>query len=122
MNQNVTGGTYPSMCAKKVYDRIYQSKYPDDFAMPNSVKYQEIDLNKYYQDKTVCLADNSQELRYKKRELFSIYNPPQTSPKIIWDTKIDGNNTARNTKKGNFFEKLRELIKKGWGGYIPQDA
>lgn len=107
---NVTGGTFPTIITKKVYDTLYKNNKPLDFERPKTVIYADIDLLEYKSNKTLALANAQLAPRYKKKEIFSIKNMPPKAINIKWD--IVQKSEEIQKKKESFLDKMLEIFKK----------
>ncbi|HEY8419320.1 MAG TPA: transglycosylase domain-containing protein [Clostridia bacterium] len=105
---NVTGGTYPTMITKSIIMSLYKDNPPPDFIKPKSIVYADIDLVEYNNNQNLVLANSSSAPRYKKREVFSIYNLPPQAVNIKWEVSSKSN---IENKKQSFINRMIEYIK-----------
>ena len=101
MNNNVTGGHYPTIMATKIWDEFYSNKTPKAIPISNSVSEVYIDKLTYEESGKIILADNICPERYKQKVLLKNkniikdYSTRFSSPKII-DYKLSVNNNQNN--------------------------
>lgn len=103
---NVTGGTFPTMITKNIMKSLYKNNSPPDFEIPKTVVYADIDLIEYNTRQNLVLANALSAPRYKKREIFSIYNLPPKAENINWEI----NNPVEN-KRRSFIDRMINFIK-----------
>lgn len=77
LKKGETGGSYPALFVKKVFEKIYAGKAAPDFSIPYGVYPVEIDLDFLYGQKRVVLADA--ESQNKTTEYFTADKLPSES-------------------------------------------
>lgn len=91
LSSSVTGGTYPTMITKSIYEKVYnEENVPPKFTMPDSVLVAEIDKNRYNTDKLVVIAEEDVPPAFRQREVFSRYHPP---------SRLIGENTSDTSQQ-----------------------
>ncbi|MBQ3158783.1 MAG: transglycosylase domain-containing protein, partial [Clostridia bacterium] len=95
MDSCINGSTYPTIINKAVLNLLYKDGKPQNFDMPNSVVYRDIDVRSLASNK-VELAGNSTKMRYKKPALFNI----KLLPDIISDNSAHKTKLQIDIKKG----------------------
>lgn len=79
---SITGGTYPTMLARYMYDNI--KRHPGDFIAPDNIIELKIDTLALSEFKKPMLASANTPLKYQKSEVFDIDNcPNEFSPLFI---------------------------------------
>lgn len=87
MDSIINGSTYPTEMSGMVMDRLYSVSTPQDFVVPDSVIYKEIDIRSLSKNK-VELAQSQTENRYKMKAIFNKKHIPEMS----------NNNNSHKTK------------------------
>lgn len=97
MSNDITGGTTPTTISYNTWNKIYQkTEYPKGFELNEDVVEIEIDKISLIEDDVVEIADFNAPDRYKSRELFSIYNIPQSTSTRFTKPKIKNVETLLN--------------------------
>ena len=84
---SVNGSTYPASLAREILEILYSKNKPNDFAQPQSVILEDIDV-RCLKDSKVLLASSSTPERYKKQALFDKNNLPEISQGIDAHTTL----------------------------------
>lgn len=77
LKADVTGGKTCTLIAKSYVERIYGKEKPQDFKLPDSVKYVDIDRRILKSKQMLSPAGQDTPERYRDRELFSVSNLPK---------------------------------------------
>lgn len=76
MKSSVTGGSYPSIIARSIYDSIYEMRKPCDFQIPDTIMEVELDKFKWQQGE-ICMANPFIDLNETITEKFKLTELPQ---------------------------------------------
>lgn len=71
------GGGLPSRITKEYFKKIYKDKKPEQFKMPNSCVYVDIDTQELKENHLVVQANKFSPDRYRQKALFSKFNLPK---------------------------------------------
>ena len=82
--ESINGGTYPTMLAKDVLEKLYSQKHPTNFKIPNSVTTKQISKSAY-ENGMISSTQNSTD---SITELFSKNNTPSLDENSI-DLKLE---------------------------------
>lgn len=97
MDNNVTGGSAPTIIASKIWSKLYKNEIPKEIPRSSSVSEVYIDKLTYEENGKIILADNICPERYKQKVLLKNknivkeYSTRFSSPNII-DYKLSVNN------------------------------
>lgn len=76
LQKSLTGGSYPALLSKSIYQKLYQEKIPEDFRIPDGIISLEIDLKAREVENELYLASKLTPEEWKKPFLFSLGNAP----------------------------------------------
>lgn len=99
LDKSITGGAYPTMMARDIYNDFYNDYKPEGFVRPDTIVTIELDKISLEKDHSLMLAGDLTPEEYRFEEIFSINNVPKEFTKyynipIIEDLDIylDGRN------------------------------
>ena len=93
------GGTFATNMINLTFEELYKNKKPQNFEMPKTVKFVEIDLKEYEDKHNIKLASTYCPSRYKKEILVSERYMPKETSKLF--ESIDINNFDVKLNKAN---------------------
>ena len=70
------GGTYATEHLKSLFTDIYAAQHPEDFPIPNTISYADIDVKALEEKHEIMLADKNCPDRYKTQEIFATRHMP----------------------------------------------
>ncbi len=65
------GGTYATSHLKSVFENLYETHYPSNFAVPDSIDYANIDVKELTENHKIVLANADCPERYVVKEIFA---------------------------------------------------
>ena len=97
MNNNITGGTYPTITASNIWKKIYKNSLPKTLNNDKALKLN-IDKISYEQNGDVLLAEEIAPKKFIIEELFTNNHRPTKISSIFSSPKIDEAKLSVNKK------------------------
>lgn len=91
-----TGGSYVTRSARDIMQSIYESNIPENFAVPDTIVYKDIDGYCQLNMQSVKLATENTPYEYIKTELFSSDNNPTENSTCFDSFSVQGVSTSVN--------------------------
>lgn len=111
LSDKITGGNYPTMIAKSLYNYLNNDSKPADFYKPQDIIEEYIDKNQYLNEHNLCLLPDNVPSHYGILEIFSKNNLPQEysdSYNLLTDKDINYKYTDNN--KSIIFKCNKDVI------------
>lgn len=83
LDNNITGGSLPTITARNVYEQLYNQTYPDDFEIPEGVELLTFDKESYLNDGRILLSNGDNTIN----ELFDTRYIPKE--KLISESDVN---------------------------------
>jgi len=87
LENNITGGSLPTIIARNVYGQLYDDHYPSDFKMPEGVEYKTFDAENYLSNGKILLSSGENTIR----DIFDTRYLPQDKLPVESDVEIELN-------------------------------
>lgn len=89
MDNSVTGGTFPSVTAAKIWEKIYKGKSAPELNFGGGTVNKEIDRISYDKDDKIMLADPASPQRYRLCAIFSENNVPKEVSSVFTHPTVE---------------------------------